>query len=41
MGQQYHHRKREFIMMCGIVDLGSNTIRLSIYQYEGSISGCS
>ena len=22
-------------MMCGIVDLGSNTIRLSIYQYEG------
>lgn len=22
-------------MICGIVDLGSNTIRLSIYQYEG------
>ena len=25
-------------MICGIVDLGSNTIRLSIYQYENSMT---
>ena len=25
-------------MICGIVDLGSNTIRLSIYQYENGLS---
>ena len=24
----------EVLMICGIVDLGSNTIRLSIYKYE-------
>ena len=29
-------RKGEAAMKCGIVDVGSNTIRLSIYHWEGS-----